>query len=101
MSDLANMRQIEKSWLTRSPIFEVSGKRRDLVSSADKFAEDSTASTSSGGQESDFHNAHSSKSFFGKEFDETGGDGGGIPARQVVARTRYRHRVDFWDPLLQ
>ena len=37
----------------------------------------------------------------GKELDETGGDGGGIPARQVVARTRYRHRVDFWNPLLQ
>ena len=37
----------------------------------------------------------------GEELDETGGDGGGIPARQVVARTRYRHRVDFWNPLLQ
>ena len=37
----------------------------------------------------------------GEEFDETGGDGGGIPARQVVARTRYQHRVDFWNPLLQ
>src|SRR6516165_6534636 len=36
-----------------------------------------------------------------KEHDETGGDGGGIPARQVVARTRYRHCVDFWNPLLQ
>ena len=42
-----------------------------------------------------------SKSLFGEELDETGGDGGGIPARQVVARTRYRHRVDFWNPLLQ
>src|SRR6516225_3837809 len=42
-----------------------------------------------------------SKSFFGEELDETGGDGGGIPARQVVARTRYRHRFDFWNPLLQ
>jgi PAS domain S-box-containing protein len=37
----------------------------------------------------------------GEELDETGGDGGGIPARQVVARTRYRHCVDFWNPLLQ
>ena len=37
----------------------------------------------------------------GEELDETGGDGGGIPARQVVARTRYRHRVDFWNPLPQ
>src|SRR5215467_7286156 len=37
----------------------------------------------------------------GEELDETAGDGGGIPARQVVARTRYRHRVDFWNPLLQ
>ena len=37
----------------------------------------------------------------GEELDETGGDGGGIPARQVVARTRYRQRVDFWNPLLQ
>ena len=37
----------------------------------------------------------------GEELDETGGDGGGTPARQVVARTRYRHRVDFWNPLLQ
>src|SRR5215475_10490429 len=37
----------------------------------------------------------------GEELDETGGDGGGIPARQVVARTRYRHRVDFWNPQLQ
>ena len=37
----------------------------------------------------------------GEELDETGGDGGGIPARQVVARTRYRHGVDFWNPLLQ
>jgi hypothetical protein len=36
-----------------------------------------------------------------EELDETVGDGGGIPARQVVARTRYRHRVDFWNPLLQ
>ena len=42
-----------------------------------------------------------SKSLFGEELDETGGDGGRIPARQVVARTRYRHRVDFWNPLLQ
>src|SRR5262249_7677960 len=37
----------------------------------------------------------------GEELDETGGDGGGIPARQVVARTRYQHPVDFWNPLLQ
>ena len=37
----------------------------------------------------------------GEELDETGGDGGGIPARHVVARTRYQHRVDFWNPLLQ
>ena len=37
----------------------------------------------------------------GEELDETGGDGGGIPDRQVVARTRYRHRVDFRNPLLQ
>src|SRR5215471_6229797 len=37
----------------------------------------------------------------GEELDESGGDGGGIPARQVVARTWYRHRVDFWNPLLQ
>ena len=37
----------------------------------------------------------------GEELDETGGDGGGIPARQVVARIRYRHRVDIWNPLLQ
>ena len=37
----------------------------------------------------------------GEELDETGGDCGGIPARQVVARTRYQHRVDFWNPLLQ
>ena len=37
----------------------------------------------------------------GEELNETGGDGRGIPARQVVARTRYRHRVDFWNPLLQ
>ena len=36
-----------------------------------------------------------------EELDKTGGDGGGIPARQVVARIRYRHRVDFWNPLLQ
>jgi hypothetical protein len=42
-----------------------------------------------------------SKSLFGEELDETRGDGGGIPARQVVARTRYQHRVDFWNPLLQ
>jgi uncharacterized RmlC-like cupin family protein len=42
-----------------------------------------------------------SKSLFGEELDETGGDGGGIPAWQVVARTRYRDRVDFWYPLLQ
>jgi hypothetical protein len=34
----------------------------------------------------------------GEELDETGSDGGGIPARQVVARTRYRHCVDFWNP---
>src|SRR5262249_15707134 len=31
------------------------------------------------------------KIILGEELDETGGDGGGIPARQVVARTRYRH----------
>ena len=37
----------------------------------------------------------------GEELGETGGDGGGIPARQVVARTWYQHRVDFWNPLLQ
>ena len=37
----------------------------------------------------------------GEELGETGGDGGGIPARQVVARTRYQHRVDFWNPPLQ
>src|SRR5262249_60452242 len=42
-----------------------------------------------------------SKSLFGEELDETGGDGGGIPARQVVARARDRHRVDFWNPLRQ
>src|SRR5215471_8544619 len=41
-----------------------------------------------------------SKSFC-EELDETGGDGGGIPARQIVARMRYQHRVDFWNPLLQ
>jgi hypothetical protein len=42
-----------------------------------------------------------SKSLFGEELDETGGDGGGIPARQIVARMWYRHRVDFWNALLQ
>jgi hypothetical protein len=42
-----------------------------------------------------------SKSLFGEELYETGGDCGGIPARQVVASSRYRHRVDFCNPLLQ
>ena len=41
------------------------------------------------------------QTILGEELDETGGDGGGIPARQVVARMRYQHRVDFWNPLLQ
>ena len=35
-----------------------------------------------------------------EELDETSRNGGGIPARQVVARSRDRHRVDFWNPLL-